>query len=139
MPASKKQIKSNQQNAQKSTGPKTEQGKATVSNNATTFGLYSKKIIIDSNTHTEDPVEYQLLFESLRWELDPQSAFQEYLVRKITNCLWRSQRAAPAEASQINNQLNDLGEYSDDTDESETDSNEISDEVGINLIPNNMR
>ena len=39
--ATQKQIKANRQNAQKSTGPKTSDGKAVVSQNAVKHGLFA--------------------------------------------------------------------------------------------------
>lgn len=38
-------------------------------------------------------------------ELKPQSLFQEYLVKRITDCLWRSRRVIKAETARINQQL----------------------------------
>ena len=40
------QASANQSNAQKSTGPVTEEGKAIVSNNAIKHGLFSKRLIL---------------------------------------------------------------------------------------------
>jgi hypothetical protein len=45
MPTSEKQIIANRQNAQKSTGPKTETGKKTSSHNAITHGLHASDIV----------------------------------------------------------------------------------------------
>ncbi len=59
---------------------------------------------------TEHRIDYDLLIEDLRSELNPQSFFQEYLIKKIANCLWRTQRAAFAETAHINGQLNNLDE-----------------------------
>ena len=119
MSASKKQVKANNQNGSKSNGPKSDKGKKTASQNSTTYGLYSNKLVIDSKYHKENRVDYELLVESLRWELDPQSCFQEYLIRKIANALWRTQRAALAETAQINKQLNDLDDKMHDAQRSQ--------------------
>ena len=147
-----KQAKASRENAKKSTGPKTEQGKEISSQNATTFGLFSQKLIIDSNYLTEDKVEYDLLIEDLRRELAPQSYFQESLIRKIANTLWRSQRAAIAEVAHINKQLNKLDDkiekerlihsfkskYNKELqplDFSSSNSKELANLVGVNSIP----
>ena len=147
-----KQTKANRENAKQSTGPITEKGKEIASQNATTFGLFSQKLIIDSNYHTEDKVEYDFLIEDLRRELDPQSYFQESLIRKIANTLWRSQRASIAEVAHINKQLNNLDEKIErelryhsykmtDNDNikpldfSSPNSKDFSNLVGINSIP----
>ncbi len=147
-----KQTKANRENAKQSTGPTTDEGKEIASQNATTFGLYSNKLIIDSNYHTEDRVDYDLLIEDLRSELNPQSFFQEYLIKKIANCLWRTQRAAIAETAHINRQLNNLDEKIESElryhsykmtdndnveplDFSSPNSKDFSNLVGVNSIP----
>ena len=89
MTVSKIQLQANRQNALRSTGPRSDQGKETASQNATRHGLYAKRIIINSPHLKEDATEYDLLYASLIEELKPTSLFQEYLVRKIANCLWR--------------------------------------------------
>jgi hypothetical protein len=47
--ATQKQIKANWQNAQKSTGPKTDEGKAVVSQNAVKHGLFAESVIKGEN------------------------------------------------------------------------------------------
>ncbi len=107
--ASKKQIESNRRNAKKSTGPRTPNGKTIASRNSIKHGLYARDIIIDSPHLREDASEYKNLLESLIEELKPTTLFQESLVIKIANCLWRSRRAIIAESSQIFRQLDYLG------------------------------
>lgn len=108
MPTSKRQIKSNRQNAQKSTGPKSMEGKEISSHNATRHGLYSRELIIQSPNLTEDPEEFERLHESLIFELMPNTQFQEFLVLKIALCIWRSRRALRAEAADVTNQVDDV-------------------------------
>lgn len=134
MPTSKKQITANRQNAQKSTGPKTETGKQIVSQNAITHGLYSKRIVINSKYFKEDAVEYELLYESLCDELQPETAFQIQLVRKIANCLWRSQRIALAETAKINEQINRL-DYRVESGQLQPGTDEYNDAVNLKFIP----
>ncbi len=145
MSATKKQIKANRQNAKKSTGPKTDKGKAIVSQNSLKHGFHAKDVVIDSDHLSEDEVEYNLLVESLIDELNPESAFQRYLVNKLANCLWRCRRIVIAETAQINKQLNDIDsnlelrttirEFSgDEIDEDEYDQ-ELLNLVGVKSIP----
>ncbi len=153
MPVSKKQLIANRQNAQKSTGPTTTQGKTVVSRNAVKHGLYADDIIINSPYLKENKAEYDLLLSSLIDELKPIGRFQEYLVCKIANCLWRSRRAIIAETAQINRQLKNvnadlrldsildrLRDRPDDTPKTpktpEDESQALSNLIGIRSIPN---
>jgi hypothetical protein len=52
---SQKQIDANRRNAQKSTGPKTKEGKAKSAMNSIKYGIYSEKYLIKY----ESPLEYQ--------------------------------------------------------------------------------
>ncbi|MDH4158104.1 MAG: hypothetical protein OEW00_12600, partial [candidate division Zixibacteria bacterium] len=82
-------------------------GKAVAARNSFKHGLCARDVIIDSEPLKEDRAEYELLLDSLVAELQPQSVFQEYLVRKIANCLWRSRRAVRAETAHLNDRLDD--------------------------------
>ena len=108
MPASESKIRTNRQNAQKSTGPKTKQGKAIASRNALKHGLFTANIVIRSQHHCEDPEEYNRLLASITDELKPETALQEHLVRRIANCLWRSNRAVIAETAEIKHALSNV-------------------------------
>ena len=111
MPKSKKQTVANRLNAQKSTGPKTEEGQKISSQNATKHGFYSKDIIIKSPNLTENHDDYENLVVSLFNEFQPVGEFQEQLVFKIANCLWRSRRVIRAETACINERLEDNIKY----------------------------
>ncbi len=108
MAVSEKQLKANQENAKKSTGPKSSQGKFASSQNSTRSGLYTDKLILNSVHLKEDRVEFELLLESLRYELDPTTLSQDYLVQKIAICYWRGRRVIAAETAHINHQLNSI-------------------------------
>jgi len=108
MSASEKQIAANRKNAKRSTGPKTESGKQKASRNATTHGAFAQDLIIRSPYLEEDPDEYDRLLVSLNDELKPDTYFQECLVRKIANCLWRSRRIVAAETAHIVKELDSV-------------------------------
>jgi len=108
MQTSEKQINANRRNAQKSTGPNTDEGKEIAARNSIKHGFYSKDVVIDSPNLKENQSDYDLLLESLIGELKPTTLFQHQLVEKIANCLWRSRRAIRAESANINNQLRDI-------------------------------
>ncbi len=92
------QINANQNNALKSTGPVTEEGKQAVANNALKHGLFSKQLILK----TESDAEYQLLLDGLRRELKPVGTLEQSLVERISVSLWRQRRLMRAETAQIN-------------------------------------
>lgn len=111
MAISQKQLEANRRNASRSTGPKTEQGKAVASRNAITHGLATSDIVINSPHLKEDAQQYEHLLKSLFEELRPEGVLQQHLVVKIANCLWRYRRVINAETAQISNQLKTTADY----------------------------
>ena len=92
---SQKQIRANQRNAQKSTGPKTESGKTRSKRNSLIHGLRA----IDVITPDEDPGAYDELRQKLRTDVAPVGCAETQLVERIAACLWRLWRCARIEAS----------------------------------------
>jgi len=107
MSLSEKQLNANRQNAQKSTGPRTVEGKNVSSRNGIKHGLHATDIVINSPNLKEDQSLYDELVQSLFDELQPTGLLQEHLVLKIANCMWRYRRAINAESATVNNQLAD--------------------------------
>ena len=91
------QLVANQNNAKKSTGPVTVQGKQTVANNALKHGVFSKSIILSD----EDPLEYKNLLDQLLLELRPSGLLEQTLVERIALTLWRQRRLVRAETANI--------------------------------------
>jgi len=58
-------MEANRDNAQKSTGPKTVQGKSYSSRNAMKHGLFSKELVITDGPQKEDREKFELLLEDL--------------------------------------------------------------------------
>jgi len=84
----------NLNNAQHSTGPRTEEGKAASSLNSLKHGLTAKTVLLPG----EDPAEYQSFSTGMRQDLDPLNTFETSLVTELINLQWRLQRAARFEA-----------------------------------------
>ena len=82
--ASQLQIDANRQNAQKSTGPKTPEGKAAVRRNAVTHGLTANNVCIDG----EDQDEFDETRQSFEDELKPVGPLQTLLVQQIVMAAW---------------------------------------------------
>ncbi|MEN6338009.1 MAG: hypothetical protein ABFE01_27455 [Phycisphaerales bacterium] len=87
--ASVAQIEANRSNAQKSTGPRTVQGKATASHNAVKHGLLAEQVVI----HGEDPAEFDLYREGMLAELAPEGAVEMMLAERAVSLAWRLRRA----------------------------------------------
>lgn len=92
--SSARKAAANRQNALKSTGPKTPDGKAAVRLNALRHGLLSEEILLPG----EDEEALRELAERLRAELQPVGELENLLVDRITSLLWRLRRLGRVEA-----------------------------------------
>src|SRR6185437_13524995 len=92
--ATEKQIEANKRNAEKSTGPKTESGKATSAGNSLKHGITAKKFLRPG----EDPAEVEAIYEALRDVHQPEDSFMEDIVLKIAMSHYRMSRCFRAEA-----------------------------------------
>ena len=86
--ASEKQIAANRTNAQKSTGPRTPEGKAVVSLNSLTHGLRSSRVVLPG----DDEAEFQQLCADLHAEWQPQTPTETHLLQRMTVALWKLDR-----------------------------------------------
>jgi len=82
------QLLANRRNAQKSTGPRTYEGKAAVSQNALRHGLTASCDIIRS----ESQAEFDLYRDQFLAELDPASPLESMLAERIVVLSWRLKR-----------------------------------------------
>ncbi len=88
--ATEAQIEANRANAQKSTGPRTPEGKATVAQNAVKHGLLARTAVL----HGDDWEEYTCFSEELLDELYPDGVMEQELANRIVDLSWRLRRAA---------------------------------------------
>ena len=88
------QLDANRLNAQLSTGPRTESGKARSSRNALTMGLYTRTDYVKP----EERDLYKEFCETMYSELCPASLLEETLVSEITGASWRLRRCDAADA-----------------------------------------
>ena len=91
---SPKKAQSNRQNALKSTGPRTLEGKAAVRLNAVKHGLLSQDVLLPG----EDEAALKELGEGLREELQPIGELENLLVERIIASTWRLRRLGRVEA-----------------------------------------
>ena len=110
--ATDKQLQANRANAKKSTGPRTEQGKARSRTNSWKHGLTANRLVIGG----EEAREFDELRAALLDDHDPQSAFECELVERLAGILWRLRRVPLFEAAIIDArqaQLDDEARRSD--------------------------
>jgi len=86
--ATESQMLANRRNAQKSTGPRTIQGRAAVSQNAVKHGLYARQDIIS----LESQADFDLYRELMLSELAPASPMESVLAERIVTLSWRLKR-----------------------------------------------
>jgi hypothetical protein len=95
--ASPAQVRANRENAQRSTGPRTEAGKQATKFNALKHGLAAESLVICG----EDPAELDALRAQLRADYSPAGETEAMLVEEIAQCWWRLQRTRSVEARAI--------------------------------------
>jgi hypothetical protein len=102
--SSQKRIEANRRNAQKSTGPRTAEGKAASSRNATTHGLSS----LDRNPLSpgcflkiEDANDFKGLLEEYITTYRPQHRDEFDLLAQAVYAYWLQQRGWAAQAAQL--------------------------------------
>jgi hypothetical protein len=105
--ASRKQLEANRQNATRSTGPKTQAGKARSRLNSRKHGLTAKMIVIGG----EDPAQFEELRAELMEQHDPQSVLECELVERLSGILWRLRRVPFFEAAILEAHKAELEEF----------------------------
>ena len=88
-------IEINRENAQHSTGPKTQAGKQRSSLNALRHGLTGQIVVMP----TEDLQAYQSHLNSFNDEYHPKGATQAHLVQALADASWRLNRVAALETN----------------------------------------
>jgi hypothetical protein len=86
--STQKQINANRQNAKKSTGPKSDEGKATVSQNAIKHGLFAQSVVFGENE-----ADYEVFHDNMLAELAPVGVVESMLAERAVNLAWRLRRA----------------------------------------------
>ncbi len=92
--ATPSQITANQANAQHSTGPRTPEGKARVSQNAVTHGLASARLVV----RDDEREEFAAFHKALSEELQPQGAVELVTFDELLHAAWNLRRFRRIEA-----------------------------------------
>jgi hypothetical protein len=98
---SEKQVQANRRNALKSTGPKTQEGKAVARHNAVKHGLLAQEVLLPD----EDEAAFKELGERLRAELQPAGELEGMLVDRVIAAYWRLRRLGRVEAGTFAREL----------------------------------
>jgi hypothetical protein len=102
-----KQIVANQLNAQKSTGPKTPEGRAAVRLNGLKHGLTASTLVLEG----EDQSEFHELLDSIEAEHQPTTPTEETIVRQIAMATWQLRRFYHIEAGFFTTRLIEKKDY----------------------------
>jgi hypothetical protein len=94
---SDKRLTANRKNAQHSTGPSTEAGKAISARNALTLGLFTKRDYV----RREEQAEYNDLCARCVTELNPEGVLEETWVAAIVAANWRLRRCSIVERTLV--------------------------------------
>jgi hypothetical protein len=98
-----KQLAANRQNALKSTGPKTPEGKALVALNPIRHGLLSKEVLLAG----EDETALVEMGKRLRHQLAPVGELELLLVDRIIASAWRLMRILRIEKEMMDHEVAD--------------------------------
>src|SRR6187399_1210154 len=98
---SEERLAANRANAQKSTGPKTLEGRAASPMNALKHGLLSQEVLICSPHRYESEAELFALHDRFRNELQPMGPIEQMLADQIVTTHWRLRRVLAAESAEM--------------------------------------
>jgi hypothetical protein len=96
--SSQAKIEANRRNAEKSTGPKTEEGKAVVAQNAVKHGLLGRQDVVS----WEDQEQFEIHRGKVLGELAPVGVMETILAERVVSLTWRLQRAQRMQTEAMN-------------------------------------
>ena len=109
----------NRKNSQKSTGPRTEAGKARSKLNGLKHGLRAATLVLPG----EDPEALEHRRDAWTEELDPRTDLERYFVRSAVEASWRLDRARRAETAAVARRVTAAGAKADRKDALEVEHN----------------
>ena len=101
---SERQIAANRRNAQRSTGPRSPEGREISSRNSQRHGVLSQRVTTD----VEENELYERMLNSFMDEYGPRSETEILLVERLANLFWRERRLIQTERSQLSLQQSDI-------------------------------
>src|ERR1022692_3897001 len=103
-PPTEAQVNANRENARKSSGPRTAEGKAASSRNSLKHGLCANQHLLPG----EDPDDFFALVHDLLDRFRPVGEGEEKLVLRIAADQWRLDRVFPMEAGILRDRFYDV-------------------------------
>lgn len=121
-------LAANRANAQKSTGPRTEEGKAVSRRNALRHGLTAKTVVLD----LEDPEEFEHFRDRVLQAFAPAEGAERLLTDELAGALWRLKRAQRIETAAFDHHLDTLKHqvFPDDA----AARNHLASDIGLGII-----
>jgi hypothetical protein len=101
-----RQLEANRENARRSTGPRSEEGKQVSRRNALRHGLTAETVI----EILEDPEDYKAFEANIIADYDARTAVERELVLRLASLLWRIRRATGIETDLLRIQAEILRE-----------------------------
>ena len=101
------QIKANRNNAKKSTGPRTEEGKNRAAKNALKHGLLARDTVLPG----ENPADFDSQLSALEADIQPANSLEFELVRQIADSQWRMRRLTRLETGFLAAALDETRRY----------------------------
>ena len=101
---SERQRAANRRNAQRSTGPRSPEGREISSRNSQQHGVLSQRVTTD----VEENEIYERMLNSFMAEYGPRSETEILLVERLANLFWRERRLIQTERSQLSLQQDDV-------------------------------
>ena len=106
-------LRANRQNALKSTGPKTVNGKVSIRQNNLKHGILAREVVIPAGKGEESQGDFDDLLANLQEYYEPEGFVEEVLVEKIGVCHWRLARVLRCETGAIRSRMDRIGSFMD--------------------------
>ncbi len=125
-----RQILSNRQNSRKSTGPRSEDGRARSRMNALRHGILSKQLLIPG----EIEAELHDLWLRLYDDFQPQGTLEDEVLDQIVSGFWRLRRLRMVEAGLFSSWLEEDGINGESKNNYEIDTSRYLQALGLSFI-----
>jgi len=104
---SEKQLIANKENAQRSRGPRTLEGKTAIGRNGVRHGILSQHVVVlEGGLETQE--KFDRLLQELRDDLNPVGSLENILLEKIAIVVWRLRRVVRYEMGLMKSRLSDV-------------------------------